>query len=179
MVKCLRERWIHFFPCYFINSVCIQNSERDDDIYLLKLLISPFALIGEKENSTVLFMVAWENDRENDRTTRIHQPRETSSDRMLQLCICWWEKARWAWGGKTSIRQEAMSSFCLTVRKSRLLCGLSGTFCNASSSTSVFTSLTPRCTRQYSNVVWWHQEMGGTLTWTESIQSHLKDTHLH
>lgn len=39
-----------FFPgCYFINSVCTQNSKRDRDLKPVKLLITSFAFFGEKE----------------------------------------------------------------------------------------------------------------------------------
>lgn len=55
--------------------------------------------------------------------------------------------------GKIDIRMDVMSSDCFTVRKSRLLWRLSGTFCNASSAGPLFTDLTSRCTRQNSNVM--------------------------
>lgn len=58
------------------------------------------------------------------------------------------------------IRMDVMSSDCFTARKSRLLWRLSGTFCNASSSVPLFTNLTSRCTRQNSNVMRGHQQMG-------------------
>lgn len=50
-----------FFPCYFINSICTQNSKRDHDVKPVKLLISSFAFISEKETLTVLFLGACEN----------------------------------------------------------------------------------------------------------------------
>lgn len=70
-----------FFPgCYFINSVCTQNSKRDRDLKPVKLLISSFAFIGEKETLTVLFLVVWENDKQK----MIKQPNEHLSFTALQ-----------------------------------------------------------------------------------------------
>lgn len=197
---------IFFLCCYFINSVCTQNSKRDHDLKPVKLLISSFAFISEKETLTVLFLAAWENVKQkmikqpNDRalwTPELYSSpgKDCESDAeymglekrhqtgRYSFASAGGRKWEGAAGGKTGTGKEFMSWNCPPVRKLRQLWRLSGTFCNTSSSTSHLTILISRCTRHVQQCDTTTPGDGGweeywPVIMNESIQRLVKDTYL-